>query len=112
MNKNQPLNTPTRILMERRLHRLCVEWPDGQIHYLDLSLLRQQCPCALCDDVRERQKMNLGLHMISQDETPLAEISEIVPVGNYAIQIRWEDGHDTGIYTYRLLKEMGQTAVS
>ena len=31
------------------------------------------------------------------------EIVEILPVGNYALQPRWSDGHDTGIYTWEFL---------
>jgi DUF971 family protein len=46
--------------------------------------------------------------MISPDElNASAAISDVVPVGRYAIQIRWQDGHDTGIYTYDFLRALG-----
>lgn len=109
---NQKTENPTRIHVDRRLNHLLVEWADGQVRTIDLRLIRQQCPCALCDDVRAKEKKHSGLHMVTKAEMPSTVLTEIIPVGNYAIQIRWEDGHDTGIYTYRFLKEMTSDIIS
>ena len=49
------------------------------------------------------------LHMLSDREREAtAEVVDVIPVGRYAIQIRWGDGHDTGIYTYDSLRRMGE----
>lgn len=106
----QTIETPVRIRADRGLRRLEIEWPGGILHHLDMSMLRRFCPCAVCEEVRERQAHQSGLHMIARDEAPSAELTGIVPVGNYAIQLRWSDGHDTGIYTYDFLKQMGSGA--
>jgi DUF971 family protein len=45
----------------------------------------------------------LGKKFIS---VPNAKLMEIRPVGNYAIEFRWEDGHSTGIYAYDYLRSL------
>ena len=99
---------PRRIQVDRAGGWLELEWSDGDVKRALLSEVRQACPCALCDDLRNDDKKSQGLHMITEKETPSAELSEVTPVGNYAIQIRWSDGHDTGIYTYSLLKQLAR----
>lgn len=106
----QTLEIPVRIRADRGLHRLEIEWHNGIVHHLDMFDLRRLCPCAVCEEVRARQQGQSELHMIAQDEAPSADLSAIIPVGNYAIQLTWADGHDTGIYTYDLLKQMGSSA--
>jgi DUF971 family protein len=99
---------PKRIQVDRAGGWLELEWSDGGVKRALLSELRQACPCALCEDLRTDATQNEGLHMITAEEIPSAELSEVTPVGNYAIQIRWSDGHDTGIYTYSLLKHLAR----
>ncbi len=43
-----------------------------------------------------------------EERDATADVVDVVPVGRYAIQIRWGDGHDTGIYTYDSLRRMGE----
>ena len=86
-----------------------IEWADGEKADISLEGLRTWCPCALCTDQRGQQERDQGLHMITPDEANAsAEIKEVVSVGRYAIQIRWADGHDTGIYTYDYLYKLGE----
>ena len=86
-------------------------WDDGTSGRVALGVLRRFCPCALCEDLRETQSRQSGLHMISEAEMPSEDLSEVIPVGTYAIQIRWADGHDTGIYTYDYLRELVEMQV-
>ena len=66
--------------------------------------LRLQCPCAHCVDEMTGRRV-LQESSIPQDVHPVA----VVPVGRYAIQLRWSDGHSTGIYTWeKLFKLAGQ----
>ena len=37
-----------------------------------------------------------------------SRVEDVTPVGGYALCVRWGDGHDTGIYTFRELAEMGE----
>ena len=87
-----------------------MDWVGDGILRVSLSDVRKACPCALCGDIRAKQ--DAQLQMITVDQTPSVELSDVVPVGNYAIQIRWADGHDTGIYTYSYLKQLALAASS
>jgi len=61
----------------------------------------------VCVDQRE-SKSDI-LHMITEVELETtAELRNVRAVGNYAIQIVWADGHDTGIYTYDYLRSLGE----
>ena len=103
---------PKRIHIDREAGWLEMDWQDaGQLRIM-LSLVRRACPCALCEDLRQEEESGLGLEMISPEQTPSIELKDAVAVGNYAIQIRWADGHDTGIYTYSYLKQLAQDVSS
>lgn len=82
-------------------HHLLVEWSDGTRLLHPLEELRARCPCAHCVDewtgeVHVSPEMFPGIGLRSLDE-----------VGNYAFRITFTDGHSTGIYTHRLLREIG-----
>lgn len=95
---------PKRIRVDRAAGWLEMDWADDEILRVRLSDVRKACPCALCGDLRAKQDEQL--QMITADQMPSADLSDVIPVGNYAIQIRWTDGHDTGIYTYSYLKKL------
>ena len=81
---------------------LSVAWDDGSTDVYPLSLLRKRCPCAQCGaDARDRGPSFIPL--FTRDALTLAAVT---PVGTYAIQFSWKDGHGTGIYTYDYLKEI------
>ena len=84
-------------------------WSDGHKSRYDFPYLRDHCPCAMCND--ERQK--------KAEETAKGRNSDLLPmykpkvtakaataVGNYAIQVDFSDGHATGIYSFDSLREM------
>ena len=88
-----------------------LSWDDGLSQEVRLDDLRRLCPCAVCEGNRAAQTTD-KLHMITADELGASDgVRDVIPVGRYAIQIRWEDGHDTGIFTYKYLRSLG-TAVS
>ncbi len=91
---------------------MSILWKDQTEQELRLDDLRRLCPCAVCEGNRSAQDSD-SLHMISPDEQGASSgVVEIIPVGRYAIQIRWDDGHDTGIYTYELLRSLGTASPS
>ena len=97
----------TKLDVAKETGIMSVVWDDGSCQELQLSDLRRLCPCAVCEGNRAKQTSD-ALHMISPDElNASAAVSDVVPVGRYAIQIRWQDGHDTGIYTYDFLRALG-----
>jgi len=76
-----------------------VRWPGGQVDTIPSRRLREICPCAACIEEFTGKQL-LDPATIPADIHP----SEISPVGNYAIQVTWSDGHSTGLYTWQTLR--------
>jgi len=83
--------------------KLRIEWKDGVVSELLPRALRIACPCAGCVDEMTGIR-TLSPEAIRADVYPTA----IHYVGRYALQFVWSDGHSTGIYTYELLRELGE----
>ena len=74
-----------------------VTWDDLHVGDYPREYLRGYCPCAMC------QGHGGKITFVEGAESGLQEIS---PVGNYAIQFVWSDGHSTGIYTFDYLRAL------
>lgn len=79
-----------------------------QVEYTDftgiimLSSLREECPCAVC---KGEEIMGVRYTFGMQIMKPgMNELVALQPAGNYALQARWNDGHDSGIYTWEQLR--------
>ncbi|MDE1982447.1 MAG: DUF971 domain-containing protein [Betaproteobacteria bacterium] len=92
---------PTEITLHQASRRLDVDFSDGQHYQFPIEYLRVYSPSA---EVRGHGPGQETL----QTGKRLVGITEIIPVGNYAIQIRFSDGHDTGIYSWDYLKDLGE----
>jgi DUF971 family protein len=79
---------------------LRIAWHGGPETVLPALRLRDLCPCAGCVEEGTGRKL-LDPATIPADVRPV----KIEPVGNYAIQITWTDGHSTGIYSWRTLRD-------
>jgi ATP-binding protein involved in chromosome partitioning len=90
--------TPTRIAQSGP-RELAIEWGDGHESRYDVHALRLACPCAQCVDEWTGEG-RLDPASVPADVRPL----RIQPVGRYAIQVAWSDGHDTGIFSFRELR--------
>ncbi len=79
-------------------HDIQIRWNSGEEAVYPARFLRGQCPCATCvDEVT-------GNRIVNESALPiLVYPTKIEPVGRYAIQIFWSDGHSTGIYTWERL---------
>jgi DUF971 family protein len=80
-----------------------IRWPGGVLATIPSRRLREICPCAECVEEFTGRKL-LDPAAIPADIHP----REISPVGNYAIQITWSDGHSTGLYTWQTLRKAGE----
>lgn len=78
-------------------------WPDGAQVRVANRDLRLSCQCALCIDERSGKQI-LKEKEIRPDIAP----KFITPLGNYAIGIAWNDGHSSGIYPYKNIKEIAE----
>jgi DUF971 family protein len=88
-----------------------IEWKDGHRSRYSFQFLRDACPCALCDDERNQSGRKPGepprtapgaLPMYREPARPL----EAEAVGKYAIRFTWNDGHQHGIYSWQLLRDV------
>ena len=86
---------------------LRVKWANGGETIYPARFLRLSCPCAACIEEMTGQRI-LRESEVPSDVHPLS----IHPVGRYAIQILWSDGHNTGIYTWERLHELARQAPS
>jgi len=89
-------------------HRaLLVEWSDGATHRIPFEQLRRACPCAVCQGEFGRP----GRFQVEPDLRPGEdELADIHLVGLYGLGAVWADGHSTGIYTFELLRRLGEAA--
>lgn len=99
-------DSPPRHLHLDRSKGLDVEWNDGRrIHY-PIAWLRRMSPSADSRELRKQMEENpLTVLPSGGSEGPLTAHS-IEPVGNYAIRIRFSDGHSSGIFSWRYLQEI------
>ena len=93
-------------LVEKDL--LQIEWSDGQIRQYRVRELRDNCPCASCNEKRNAPPPPVtSLPVLSIQETQPLRITKMEPTGRYAYAIHFSDGHDTGLFTLESLRELG-----
>ena len=95
-----------------------VLWADGHETRIPLLALRRVCPCATCQHERHERAGALSpasqgpppkptsLKVVRGPSVAYLAIAGAVPIGRYAVQITWADGHSTGIYSYELLRSL------
>ena len=94
-------DAPTDLRLRRQSRLLEITWADGTSYALSLELLRVYSPSA---EVRGHGSGDRILQTGKKHVT----ISAVEPVGNYAVKLTFDDGHDTGIYTWEYLRELGE----
>ena len=92
---------PTQIT-EDSPSQISIEWSDGRKDTIRAVDLRRRCPCASCIDEWTGQK-RLVDSTVSEDLT----ISDLSLVGRYALNVSFSDGHNTGLYTFETLRDIG-----
>ncbi|HEX4544731.1 MAG TPA: DUF971 domain-containing protein [Candidatus Acidoferrum sp.] len=89
-----------------------ITWADGHASHYDFAFLREECPCATCNDEREKKRAfkpltpGLASAPVLPMFKPKPSAKAATQVGSYAIQINFTDGHSTGIYSYDLLRNI------
>ena len=92
--------TPTEIKLHQKSRRLEIAFADGRSFDLSFELLRVYSPSA---EVRGHGPGQEVLQVGKKD----VDILDVEPVGTYGIQPRFSDGHDTGIYSWEYLYDLG-----
>lgn len=89
---------------------LAIAWNDGTESFLQLEMLRRACPCAACGgepDVMGNLSSRAGGITYSDKSFQLLGFDL---VGGYAVQPRWADGHNTGIYSFTYLRRLAEAS--
>jgi DUF971 family protein len=94
---------PIDITLDREQHELRIKWTDGTECRYPLDALREACPCALCRGGHEYMGKQFDPDLRTLQPTKHVTVREITMVGNYAINILWDDLHDEGIYSWDYL---------
>lgn len=80
---------------------LQIIWADEKECDYKAAALRRACPCAQCVNEWTGERV-LRPEAVSDE----IQIQDFSLVGRYAINFRWSDGHETGIYSFRYLREL------
>lgn len=106
--------TPSEITRDAKTG-LTISWRDGTTSTISTEALRKQCPCAACKELRGDSSHSKplttkkrGLAIIQNTIEEELDLKEIWSVGQYALGMKWGDGHDSGIYPFSLLFELGR----
>jgi DUF971 family protein len=92
-----------------------IDWQDGHRSAWSFAWLRDACPCATCIEERKNEGRRIGQSRTSAAELlpmykPPAKPGTAHPVGRYALQFNWLDGHSGGIYSWEYLRRNCQCA--
>ena len=88
------------IVADRRVFQ--VTWDDGAVSEYQWEPFRRACPCAYCSGEGAFAGNVSPETVFNEQQTTLREV---YPVGRYGLTPEWADGHDTGIYTYKMLRQ-------
>lgn len=92
---------PTELRAPEGAMQMEIDWEDGATSILSHRWLRGFCPCAGCQG--HAGQVIFREEMVQGDLT----LTDIEPVGQYALRLSFGDGHGTGLYTFRFLRELG-----
>ena len=92
---------PTKIIEENN-SEVTIEWSDGSESRYHAAHLRRACPCAGCVDEWTGKK-TLDADSVPDD----LSFDHISIVGRYALNFHFSDGHETGIFSFKYLRDLG-----
>ena len=95
---------PKGITLNKTESYLEIIWSDNRVCRYPLSHLREACPCVEC----RGGHANMGAHNDPDDILKLTparsyKVEDLQLIGNYALQPVWDDGHNSGLYTWEYL---------
>ena len=100
-----PTAWPTEIRLSKAKDELVIAFDDGATHELPAELLRVMSPSAEVQGHSPEQRVLVAGKRAVQ-------ITGVDPVGNYAVRLRFDDGHDTGLFTWGYLHKLGRDRVA
>jgi DUF971 family protein len=98
---NAPERTPVEIRLRKVARLLVIEFDDGHRFELPFEYLRVHSPSAEVKGHGPGQEvLQTGKHDV--------QVMRIEPIGHYAIRLVFDDGHDSGLYSWKYLYELGR----
>ena len=98
---------PKGITLNKTENYLEIAWSDNQVCRYPMSHLREACPCVECRGGHQFMGMEFAPdNLLTLSPKRSYKMTELNPVGNYALQPVWDDGHSTGIYTWDYLHHL------
>ncbi|HEY3743621.1 MAG TPA: DUF971 domain-containing protein [Bryobacteraceae bacterium] len=91
---------------------MTIDWSDGHKSVYSVALLRDNCPCASCTGAEGGEPQRTNYQAEQKDTNPFQmykpalKMLSVTEVGAYAVRIDWNDGHNTGIYSFRHLRQI------
>ena len=101
-----PLSTDPEHIAISKSKGIKIDWKDGHHSDYGLMYLRDKCPCATCSGAHGTPPRQPEADNPFQMYKPAIKMLDIEQVGNYAFRISWNDGHNTGIYSYDHLRDI------
>jgi DUF971 family protein len=100
MERRGPSVEPREIVQEGDA-ALRLTWGDGRVCHFNAPQLRRACPCAQCVNEWTGERV-----LPPESISDALSIKHLELVGRYALNFKWSDGHETGIYSFRYLREL------
>ena len=92
--------TPTHIAVHQKSRLFEIHFNDGAEFHLPFEYLRVFSPSAEVRVAKKRGEIITGKESVN--------INKVEPMGSYAVRIVFDDGHKSGIYSWKTLKELGE----
>jgi DUF971 family protein len=105
MAESYDQQTPEALALTDNHHVLQLTWDDGCVSRHRLDVLRAECPCAHCKGHSPEQSLNL-----KPEQFTGIQLADMAVVGRYAYNLVFSDGHNTGIYTLKILYDLPNSA--
>ena len=90
---------PKEISVIREAMAVRIEWNGGMVSEYSWEYLRRKCPCATC--AKNDSGNAESRRILTKSQTTIRDVK---PVGRYALRFEWQDGHNSGIYSYGYLR--------
>lgn len=92
------MSTLTSLTVEKEAQTLSVAFADGLDVAFPLDSLRRACPCVMCRGGHENMGQPIDPEIFFETPHKIRTVRGITPIGTYALQFTWEDGHNSGLY--------------
>jgi DUF971 family protein len=96
------IDPPTNIRALQNEQVLEVTWPDDRVDRLPYRLIRSECPCASCRHEWTGERL-----LDPASIRPDLKLVGMENIGTYAVQLAWNDGHSSGLFSWETIRGMG-----